>query len=125
MGVDPALGVGARSYRWVYEADYRPTNIADYLILNVRMPRSLTFCYRFIAEHLKFLGEDYGERHDCHETADKTHAMLRAGSIKDIFDAGLHEFLAQFHPRQYHARRRDRAGLPVHCTEKWTRQQCG
>ena len=23
-----------RSYRWVYEADYRPTNIADYLILN-------------------------------------------------------------------------------------------
>ena len=35
-----------RSYRWVYEADYRPTNIADYLILNGRMPRSLAFCYR-------------------------------------------------------------------------------
>ena len=33
-----------RSYRWVYDADYKPTNIADYLILNVRMPRSLTFC---------------------------------------------------------------------------------
>ena len=43
-----------RSYRWVYEADYRPTNIADYLILNGRMPRSLTFCYRFLAEHLRF-----------------------------------------------------------------------
>ncbi|WP_027144961.1 alpha-E domain-containing protein [Mesorhizobium sp. WSM3626] len=85
-----------RSYRWVYDADYKPTNIADYLILNVRMPRSLTFCYRFLAEHLKFLSDDYGEPHACHATAEKTQAMLRAGSIKDIFDAGLHEFLAGF-----------------------------
>ncbi|TJX75248.1 MAG: alpha-E domain-containing protein [Mesorhizobium sp.] len=85
-----------RSYRWVYDADYKPTNIADYLILNVRMPRSLTFCYRFLAEHLKFLSDDYGERHACHATAEKTQAMLRTGSIKDIFDAGLHEFLAGF-----------------------------
>ena len=85
-----------RSYRWVYDADYKPTNIADYLILNVRMPRSLTFCYRFLAEHLKFLADDYGERHACHATADKTQAMLRRGSIKDIFDHGLHEFLAEF-----------------------------
>ncbi|MER9629672.1 MULTISPECIES: alpha-E domain-containing protein [unclassified Mesorhizobium] len=85
-----------RSYRWVYDADYKPSNIADYLILNVRMPRSLTFCYRFLTEHLKFLGDDYGERHACHATAAKTQAMLTAGSIKDIFDAGLHEFLANF-----------------------------
>lgn len=85
-----------RSYRWVYEADYKPSNIADYLILNVRMPRSLTFCYRFLTEHLRFLGDDYGERHACHVTAGKTQAMLAAGSIKDIFDAGLHEFLANF-----------------------------
>ncbi|TIN08436.1 alpha-E domain-containing protein [Mesorhizobium sp.] len=85
-----------RSYRWVYEADYKPSNIADYLILNVRMPRSLTFCYRFLTEHLRFLGDDYGERHACHVTAGKTQAMLAAGSVKDIFDAGLHEFLANF-----------------------------
>ena len=47
-----------RSYRWVYEADYRPTNIADYLILNARMPRSLAFCYRNIAKSLRFRDED-------------------------------------------------------------------
>ena len=85
-----------RSYRWVYDADYKPTNIADSLILNLRLPRSLTFCYRFLMEHLKFLADDYGERHTCHATAERTQAMLRAGSIKDIFDAGLHEFLANF-----------------------------
>ena len=85
-----------RSYRWVYEADYRPTNIADYLILNGRMPRSLTFCYRFLAEHLKFREEGYGLRLPCHQTVEDTLATLRVGSIKQIFDAGLHEFLTDF-----------------------------
>ena len=85
-----------RSYRWVYEADYRPTNIADYLILNGRMPRSLAFCYRNIAESLHFLSEAYGARHPCNDAADKTLAKLRVGSIKDILDTGLHEFLDGF-----------------------------
>ncbi|ODT78000.1 MAG: A alpha-helical domain with a conserved ER moti [Pelagibacterium sp. SCN 64-44] len=85
-----------RSYRWVYDADYRPANIADYLIVNARMPRSLTFCYRFILEHLDFLGNDYGTRHACHDTAERIRAMLKVGSIKDVFDTGLHEFLGNF-----------------------------
>jgi uncharacterized alpha-E superfamily protein len=66
------------------------------LILNGRMPRSLAFCYRFIAEHLEFLAEAYQMRHPCHETASQTHETLKVGSIKDIFDAGLHEFLSEF-----------------------------
>jgi uncharacterized alpha-E superfamily protein len=85
-----------RSYRWVYEAQYLPSNIADYLILNGRMPRSLAFCYRFIAEHLEFLARAYGVRHPCHTTAEQTVEKLKVGSIKHIFDAGLHEFLVEF-----------------------------
>lgn len=85
-----------RSYRWVYEAEYKPSNIADYLIVNQRMPRSLSFCYRFITEHLRALSDDYGEFHQSHALAEKTYAKLRTGSIKSIFDAGLHEFLNDF-----------------------------
>jgi uncharacterized alpha-E superfamily protein len=85
-----------RSYRWVYDAEYRPTNIADYLILNGRMPRSLTFSYRFLAEHLHFREEDYGLRFPCHQIVEDTLAKLRVGSIKQIFDSGLHEFLTDF-----------------------------
>ena len=85
-----------RSYRWIYEAEYRPTNIADFLILNGRMPRSLAFCYRMISEHLNFLGEAYGVRHSSHETVVQTMAKLKVGSIKDIIDSGLHEFLGGF-----------------------------
>ena len=34
-----------RSYRWVYKQNYRPWRIAEYLILNQAMPRSLRSCY--------------------------------------------------------------------------------
>ncbi len=85
-----------RSYRWVYDAEYKPTNIADYLILNERMPRSLAFCYRNIAASLRLLSEQYGERHACHDTAEKTAAKLKVGSVKEVFDIGLHEFLDGF-----------------------------
>ena len=85
-----------RSYRWVYDAEYKPSNIADYLILNGRMPRSMMFSYRFLAEHLRFRQEDYGLRLPCHELVEDTLAKLRASSVKQIFDAGLHEFLTDF-----------------------------
>jgi uncharacterized alpha-E superfamily protein len=84
-----------RSYRWVYD-EYKPTNIADYLILNARMPRSLAFCYRGIAASLNQLEDAYGERHACHEMVDKMLAKLEVGSIRDVFDTGLHEFLDGF-----------------------------
>jgi uncharacterized alpha-E superfamily protein len=82
-----------RSYRWVYEADYRPTQIADFLILNRRMPRSLAFCYRMIGESLNFLADEYGERHACHKTLEEITSRLKPGTIAAIFDGGLHEFL--------------------------------
>ncbi|MCO6050668.1 alpha-E domain-containing protein [Mesorhizobium sp. RP14(2022)] len=85
-----------RSYRWLYEGDYKPRQIADYLILNGRMPRSLAFCYRYLTESLRFLSQDYGVRHACHATAETTYAKLSNSTIKDIFDAGLHEFLSDF-----------------------------
>ncbi len=85
-----------RSYRWVYDAQYKPTHIADYLILNGRMPRSLAFSYRMIEEHLGFLARDYGERQPCHDTVEQNLGKLKVGSIKEIFDGGLHEFLSDF-----------------------------
>jgi uncharacterized alpha-E superfamily protein len=85
-----------RSYRWVYDSQYNPTHIADYLMLNGRMPRSLHFCYRNIVENLDFLAEDYGLRHGCHDQASRTLASIRGKQIEDVFDHGLHEFLTDF-----------------------------
>lgn len=85
-----------RSYRWVYHGDYNPAHIADYLILDGRMPRSLHFCYRNIVDNLGFLATDYGARHAAQETAEKTCTTLRDNEINRIFETGLHEFLANF-----------------------------
>lgn len=85
-----------RSYRFVYEAQYKPQNIADFLILNVRMPRSLAFCVRFIEESLSFRAAEYGQRQKCHDTLDAMKAKLAFKSVRDIMDIGLHEFLAGF-----------------------------
>ena len=85
-----------RSYGWVYEAEYKPANIADFLILNRQMPRSLAFCYQKIVEELAYLEKEYGERHDAHETAAAISDDLKSKAIKDIMDNGLHEFLEDF-----------------------------
>ena len=49
-----------RSYRWVYKDSYKPWRIADYLILNRQMPRSLRSCYEEIVPALDELGRFYG-----------------------------------------------------------------
>ena len=86
-----------RAYTWAYETEYKPINIADFLILNGRMPRSLAYCYDKINANLTYLAREYdGERHQAHETASKTLEMLHAGRINEIVDSGLHEFLQEF-----------------------------
>ncbi|MDH6268938.1 putative alpha-E superfamily protein [Rhizobium sp. SG_E_25_P2] len=85
-----------RSYSWVYDAEYKPANIAHFLIVNRRMPRSLAFCYEQINSNLAHLARDYGGQVAAHETAARTRNMLLTTSIDEIMDKGLHEFLEGF-----------------------------
>jgi uncharacterized alpha-E superfamily protein len=85
-----------RSYRWVYDAEYKPSNVTDFLILNQRMPRSLAFCYRNIVDNLNRLSDDYGARAEPHDMADATLGTLQNRSVKEIINSGLHEFLQDF-----------------------------
>ncbi|MGA1802350.1 alpha-E domain-containing protein [Rhizobium sp. HT1-10] len=84
-----------RSYSWVYDAEYKPSNIADFLILNGQMPRSLAYCYEKIVSNLGYLAHD-GERLAAHDTSDGIRKMLQTLAIKDIMHNGLHEFLEDF-----------------------------
>ncbi len=85
-----------RSYRWVYKENYKPWRIAEYLILNPQMPRSLAYSYVEIATALDDLGRQYGDRHACHETAANITKLLQTRGINSIFQSGLHEFLEDF-----------------------------
>lgn len=85
-----------RSYSWVYDAEYRPSNIADFLILNGQMPRSLAYCYEKIVSNLAYLGRENVDGNTAQDTASAIRDTLKTRAIKDIMDQGLHEFLEDF-----------------------------
>ena len=87
---------GQRAYRWLYPSKIDPVTIADFLILDRRMPRSLGFCYSQIADNLGHLETDYNSRLSCHELAQETFDILKTKPIKLIFEEGLHEFIGDF-----------------------------
>ncbi|WP_062011525.1 alpha-E domain-containing protein [Aureimonas sp. AU4] len=82
-----------RSYAWEYEPEFRATDIIDFLVLNKRMPRSLSYSYRCINDSLDYLARAYGVEHECHRLAKETAARFESRTIKQIIDGGLHEFL--------------------------------
>jgi uncharacterized alpha-E superfamily protein len=85
-----------RAYRWLNQGDINPRGIAEFLILDRRLPRSLAFCYTKLVDNLDYLADDYGERHPCHDAAQGVLDRLRTNSVDTIFDKGLHEFLEGF-----------------------------
>ena len=87
---------GLRSYRWLNGGDVSPMGIADFLILDGRMPRSLSFCVGKINSNLSYLERSYGERHACQDLAEQLVGRLSSTSIEAIFESGLHEFILDF-----------------------------
>ena len=83
-----------RSFRWAEEGDYNATNIAKFLILDRRMPRSLAFCAGQIVENLDYLSEEYDVRTPSLDSAEALQSKLKGRDITTIFDEGLHEFLS-------------------------------
>ncbi|GIT88562.1 MULTISPECIES: alpha-E domain-containing protein [Roseobacter] len=81
------------SFRWAVEGDYNAPNIASFLILDRRLPRSLAFCASQIVDHLTYLADEYRDRPQSLDLAQDLNARLRDRDISSIFDEGLHEFL--------------------------------
>jgi uncharacterized alpha-E superfamily protein len=97
VGDHPALGLRPARLSLAQQAgDINPRGIAEFLIQDRRLPRSLAFCYTKIVDNLGYLADDYGERLPCHDTAEGLLKRLRSNSVEAIFDKGLHEFLEDF-----------------------------
>jgi uncharacterized alpha-E superfamily protein len=89
--------VSARtSYHWVYRDSVKPWLVADLLILNRQMPRSLASCYENINRYLDDLAQFYGRQGQAQRLARTTTSKLENGRMEDIFQSGLHEFITQF-----------------------------
>jgi uncharacterized alpha-E superfamily protein len=84
------------SFRWAVEGGYNAPNIASFLILDIRLPRSLAYCASQIVDNLEYLAYDYGERSQSLALAEALSTRLKNRDIGSIFDEGLHEFLTSF-----------------------------
>lgn len=83
-----------RAFRWAVEDDFNAPAIAQFLILDRRMPRSLAFCSGQIRQSLRHLSEDYGNRSNALDLAEALRDQLVKRDIDEIFEEGLHEFMS-------------------------------
>lgn len=84
------------AYHWVYREAVKPVLIADLLILNKRMPRSLASCYESISRFLDQIGDAYDRHGPAQRQARKTLASLSNMRIDAVIQRGLHEFIEDF-----------------------------
>ena len=85
------------AYRWVYRESLKPWLIADLLVLNEQMPRSLASCYENLTAYLDEISLSYGRQGAAQRTARSIRTKLQNATIADIFQkTGLHEFLTDF-----------------------------
>ena len=85
-----------RSFRWLGEQDMTSTAIADFLIFDKRLPRSLAFCIKQTTENLAYLEQEYQMQTPSHDMADTLRRKLKKSNISYVFDQGLHDFITGF-----------------------------
>jgi uncharacterized alpha-E superfamily protein len=84
------------SYHWVYRESVKPWLVADLLILNDEMPRSLASCYQNLVQNLDRIARAYGRQGAAQRHARAMRARLENSRIEEIFQSGLHEFIGEF-----------------------------
>ena len=84
------------AFHWVYRDSVKPWLVADLLILNRAMPRSLASCYENLTRSLDDIAGAYGRQGPAQRLARATQAKLTNHSIDDVFQTGLHEFISEF-----------------------------
>jgi uncharacterized alpha-E superfamily protein len=82
------------TYRKVYRDAITPTRVAELLILESNMPRSLVACMCGVVTNLKEVRNDLSQ--DTERLADGLHTELQSAQIENILEEGLHQFLTRF-----------------------------
>ena len=80
-------------YRKVYRDTISGTRVAELLILNKDMPRSIASCVNEIVTNLENVGN--GNSHETRRRAGKLAATLRYLTIEEIAEDGLHDWLTK------------------------------
>ena len=87
-----SVGAGG-GYRMTHGQKTSPSEIAEFMILDERMPRSLSYCCRHIHESLSLLEKEYGSEMPSGNASQDLYARLADQKITGVFDYGLHEYI--------------------------------
>lgn len=85
-----------RAYKRLFHDTITPLRVADLLILQPGIPRSLHSCYREVENVFRDLRDMYRRDYECFRMAGETYSRLRYARVEAIFQTGLHEFLDDF-----------------------------
>lgn len=81
------------TYRALYRDQIYPIKVAQMLILEPRMPRSLAACFEQVTQALdRIEGQN---DHAVKRLANELHVRLTYADIAEIFQGGLHEYLTE------------------------------
>src|SRR6202162_4897634 len=84
------------AYHWVYRESLKPWLVADLLILNPQMPRSLASCYENLVRFCDSIAGAYGRQGISQRQARAVRTRLQNSRMDEIFRSGLHEFITEF-----------------------------
>jgi uncharacterized alpha-E superfamily protein len=84
------------AYHWVYRESLKPWLVADLLILNEQMPRSLASCYENLVRFCDSIASSYGRQGAAQRQARAVRTRLQNSRMEEIFQTGLHEFIGEF-----------------------------
>ncbi|MEM9966677.1 MAG: alpha-E domain-containing protein [Pseudomonadota bacterium] len=86
--------VSARGgFRMAYGAGGGPQEIANFLILDRRMPRSLAFCVTKLKDNLRYLNARSTKLMPSQEMVRKLENRYLTHDVEAVFEFGLHEFI--------------------------------
>ena len=87
---------GARAYSWLNAGQIEARGIVEFLVLDDRFPRSLTFCRTALRDNLAALARMHGAEGRSNALMREADNRITLMSVEQVFDQGLHEFLVDF-----------------------------
>lgn len=84
---------GRGGFRMAYGNMPQASDVASFLILDGRMPRSIAFCASKMRDNLEYLASDYGIQPASLDLAKGLSDACASATIDEIINAGLHEYL--------------------------------
>ena len=85
-----------RAFNWLNGGDISASAIADFLIFDRRLPRSLSYCYHAMEQTFGYLGRDLTDPPDSYRSVRDTTRRLDTLTVTDVLESGLHEFVEAF-----------------------------